>query len=167
MLWPTVIMGVAALILFVVAYSRGQGQHVKGLKSAWDTLSQTLPLLVFSFIVAGLASALIPRELITQLLGEESGWRGIFIGGIAGALAPGGPYVSLPICAGLCRMGASVGTAVAFLTGWQLWNVTRIPQEVGILGWKLTAVWIAVTAVVPPIAGWLAQLLFGNLNLLG
>jgi len=63
---------------------------------------------------------------------------------------------------GLLRTGASVGTMVAFLTGWSLWAVTRLPMEVGILGWKFTIIRIASTFFFPPIAGLIAQTFFAG-----
>jgi len=125
---------------------------------------QILPLLAFAFIVAGMVQVLIPRELLSEWVGAESGMRGILIGTVAGALAPGGPYVSFPIAAGLLRSGASVGTMVAFLTGWSLWAVSRLPMEVGILGWKFTLIHIASTFFFPPIAGWIAQMFFAGVK---
>jgi len=126
---------------------------------------QILPLLFFALIIAGLVQVLLPHELLSKWIGKESGFRGIIIGTIAGGLSPGGPYVSLPIVAGLLRSGASVGTMVAFLTGWSLWAVSRLPMEVGILGWKFTLIRLATTFFFPPIAGWIAQALFSNFKL--
>ena len=77
---------------------------------------------------------------------------------------PGGPYVSVPIAGGLLKTGASVGTMVAFLTGWSLWAITRLPMDIGILGWKFTLVRLACTFFFPPIAGLLANLLFSKIN---
>jgi len=114
--------------------------------------------LAFAFIVAGMIQVLIPQELLSEWVGAESGLRGIFIGTVAGALIHGGPYVSLPTAAGLLRSGASVGTMVAFLTGWSLWAFSRLPMEVGIMGWKFTLIRIASTFFFPPIAGWIAQM---------
>jgi len=48
--------------------------------------------------------SILPTELLSKWVGVESGLRGIFIGTIAGGLAPGGPYVSLPLVAGLLRV---------------------------------------------------------------
>ena len=95
-------------------------------------------------------------------MGAESGLRGILIGSIAGGLAPGGPYVSLPVVAGLLRAGAGVGTMVAFLSAWSLWAVARLPMEVGILGWKFTLIRLASTFFFPPVAGFIAQTLFST-----
>lgn len=160
MLIPTIIMGLLATILLFIGYYKGQGQHISGMRSALNMTVEILPLLVFAFIVAGMVQVLLPRELLSRWVGVESGMRGILIGSVVGGLTPGGPYVSLPIAAGLLRSGASVGTMVAFLTGWSLWAVSRLPMEVGILGWRFTLIRIATTFFFPPIAGLIAQAFF-------
>jgi len=162
MLWPTIIMGVAAAVLLFVAYQKGSGEHIVGLKSAGNLLLQILPLLIFAFIVAGMIRVLVPTEMIAKWVGTESGFRGILIGTVMGGLAPGGPYVNLPLAAGLLQVGASIGTMVAFLTGWSLWAIARLPMEVGIMGWKFTAIRLACTFFFPPIAGLLANLFFSR-----
>jgi len=126
---------------------------------------EIVPLLIFAFIVAGMVQVLIPQELISKWIGGESGFRGIILGSVAGGLAPGGPYVSLPIVAGLIKSGAGIGTLVAFLTGWSIWAIGRLPMEVGILGWKFTLIRLASTFIFPPLAGFIAQLLFSNSQL--
>ena len=163
---PTAIMGVLAALLLLIGYYRGEGQHWVGLKSAGHLLIQILPLLVFAFIAAGMIQVILPQELLSRWIGEKSGMKGIWIGTVAGGFSPGGPYVSLPVVAGLMHSGASVGTLVAFLTGWSLWAISRLPMEVGILGWKFTLIRIASTFFFPPIAGWIAQFLFSGAKLL-
>ncbi len=159
MLIPTIIMAVLAIILYTIAFVRDEGQHITGMKSAFRITIETLPLIIFAFIVAGLVQALLPRDLISRWVGIESGFRGIIIGTIAGGLTPGGPYVSLPIVAGLLKSGAGTGTMVAFLTSWSLWAVARLPMEFGILGWKFTLIRLASTFLFPPAAGMIANML--------
>jgi uncharacterized membrane protein YraQ (UPF0718 family) len=160
MLIPTIIMALLALVLFVLGYYKGQGQHLAGLKSALRMMVEILPLLFFAFISAGMIQVLLPQELVSKWVGSESGVRGIFLGTVAGGLTPGGPYVSLPILAGMLRAGAGAGTMIAFITSWSLWAVARLPMEVGILGWKFTLIRLASTFFLPPIAGLIAHLLF-------
>ena len=159
MLVPTIIMGALAVIFLLIGYYKGEGQHIVGMRSALRMTAEILPLLIFAFIVAGMVQVLVPRELLSKWVGAESGMRGILIGTVAGALAPGGPYVSLPVAAGLLQAGASVGTMVAFLTGWSLWAVSRLPMEVGIVGWRFTLMRIVSTFFFPPIAGLIAQVI--------
>ncbi len=159
MLIPAIIVGTLAIVLLLIGYYKGEGQHISGLKSALNMMVEILPLLVLAFIVAGMIKVLLPQELLLKWIGAESGIRGIFIGTMAGALIHGGPYVSLPLAAGFLRSGASVGTVVAFITGWSLWAFSRLPLELGILGWKVWLIRIASTFFFPPIAGLIAQAL--------
>ncbi|MDF1534900.1 MAG: permease [bacterium] len=160
MLAATVIFAVLAAILLAIGYYRGEGQHIAGLKAGFTILVQILPLLILAFIVAGMVQVLLPREVVASWVGAESGWRGIVIGTAAGSLTPGGPFVSLPMVAGFFRAGAGVGTMVAYITAWSLLSVARLPMEVGILGWRFTAVRIACTWFMAPLAGILANTFF-------
>ena len=160
MLIPTLILGILALVLVSIGYFQGEGQHISGMKSALTMTIEVLPLLVFAFIVAGMVQVLLPQELLARWIGAESGMRGILIGSVAGGLSPGGPFVSLPIAAGLLRAGAGIGTMVAYLTAWSLWALARLPLEVGIMGWKFVLIRLASTFFFPPIAGLIAQSFF-------
>ena len=164
MLIPTIIMGVIALVLLFIGYQKGGGEHVLGLKAAGNLLLQIVPLLIFAFIVAGMIQHLVPTEMISRWVGAESGFRGILIGTVLGGFMPGGPYVSLPIAAGLLRTGASIGTMVAFLTGWSLLAVSRLPLEIGLLGWQFTLIRLACTFFFPPIAGLIANTFFSRIS---
>ncbi len=166
MLIPTIIMGVIAIALLFIGYQRGGGEHILGLKTGGSLLIQIIPLLIFAFIVAGMVQTLIPREIISRWVGVESGFRGILIGTLMGSLTPGGPFVTMPIAAGLLRTGASVGTMVAFVTAWSLVAVARLPLEVGLLGWKFTLIRLACTFFFPPIAGLIANLFFPRTTVL-
>ncbi len=157
LLVTTLVMGAMAGGLVIVGVVRGDRQHVDGLHIALGTAARMLPLILCAFVVAGMAQALVPTGFVSRWLGEESGWKGIGIGAVVGSLTPGGPYVSLPLAAGLVQSGAGLGSSVAFLTGWAVWSVHRLPLEFSILGWRLTLVRVACCAVFPPIAGALAQ----------
>jgi len=164
MLIPTIIMGVIAIALLYIGYQRGGGEHIVGLKSAGNLLLQITPLLILAFIVAGMVQVLVPHEIISRWVGMESGFRGILIGSAIGGIMPGGPYVSMPIVAGLLRTGASIGTMVALLTAWSLLAFTRLPIEVGLLGWKFTLIRLACVFFFPPIAGLIANKLFSGIE---
>ena len=157
MLIPTIIMGILAFVVLIVGYQKGQ--HVEGLKATYQMTIQILPILVFAFIIAGFMRVLISQEMVAKWIGENSGIRGILLGTLAGAVSPGGPYVNLPIAAGLFRAGAGVGTIIAFLTGWSLMSLIRLPMEVGIIGWRLTTIRLLSVCIFPPIAGYIALFL--------
>lgn len=166
MLIPTIVMGLLAIILTFIAYNRGGGEHILGLKSGGSMLLQIVPLLIFALIVAGMVQVLLPQEMISKWVGAESGFRGLLIGTAMGGFTPGGPFVSMPIAAGLLRAGASLGTMVAFMTAWSLLAVSRLPLELGLMGWKFTLIRLACTFFFPPIAGFIANRLFSGVEVI-
>jgi uncharacterized membrane protein YraQ (UPF0718 family) len=78
---------------------------------------------------------------------------------------PGGPFVSMPIAAGLLRAGAGVGTMVAFIVSWSLLAVSRLPLEIGIMGWQFVAIRLTCVFFMPVAAGLIANTFFGKVVL--
>ncbi|MBE9527618.1 MAG: hypothetical protein IME99_00095, partial [Proteobacteria bacterium] len=99
---------------------------------------------------------------IAEWLGAKAGLTGIFIGAFVGWLIPGGPFVSLPIAAVMFKSGAGLGTMVAFVTGWGMGGLGRMTMEVGILGWRFTAIRLVCSFIFAPLAGVIAQAIFGG-----
>jgi uncharacterized membrane protein YraQ (UPF0718 family) len=157
----TVVTVLIAFALLVYAY--GQGAHVSGLSAGLKTLASILPLLVAVFTIAGLVEVLVPKERIAALLGDQAGIRGILFGCVAGAITPGGPYVSFPVVATIYHAGAGMGTIVAYVTAWSLWAVARLPMEIGIVGPRVTLVRLVSTLAFPPIAGLIAHTFFARM----
>jgi len=153
----TIIMIALAVILTVVAYFRG-GVHLDGLRLGAKTIGDNWLLLLASFAVAGLARVLIPKELISQWLGAQAGFKGILLGCIADGIMPGSPYSVFPIVASFYESGAGIGTIVGFVTAWSLWSVTRLPVEMSMIGPKVALTRYLSTLIFPPLAGLIAQL---------
>ena len=153
----TLILAAFAAILLAIAFWRGRDLPLAGLLAAGRTLWRNLPLLLLGFVVAGLAQVLVPKELITRWLGTEAGVKGILTGCVVGGLVPGAPYATFPLVAALYRGGASLGAVVGFVSAWSLWSVSRLPVEMALIDPKPALVRYAITFVVPPIAGLLAE----------
>ncbi len=166
MLISTIILGILAVAILIIAYLRGNELPVQGLKAGGSMFIQILPILLFALIIAGTLPLIVPREAIDSFIGAESGWRGILTGTFVGSLLPGGPYISFPIAAGFMRMGASIGTLVALVTAWSIIAILRLPLDVGFLGWKFTLIRLGCTFFIVPIAGFIAEKLFSNVDIL-
>jgi uncharacterized membrane protein YraQ (UPF0718 family) len=161
--WTSLALLAIALLLAAAAWHKGGPQALLGgLEEGGQTLVSVLPILIAAFVVAGFTQALIPPETIERWLGTQSGWRGILLACLAGALIPGGPYVYYPIAGALLRSGAGLGVLIAFITAKNLWTVTRLPYEFALLGPKLTLTRYALTLIIPPLLGWLCEKLFGR-----
>lgn len=156
------LVGVALALAGVAWWQGGQALVLAGLVRGGGTLLSVVPLLIAAFLIAGLIQTLVTREVVARWLGTESGWRGIALACLGGALMPGGPYVYYPIAASLLQAGASLGVLVAFVTAKNLWTVTRLPMEFALLGSRLTITRFVATLIVPPLLGVLAEVFFGR-----
>lgn len=155
----TILIWLLAGALVAVSLWRGGATLSVGLEGSWRAMVDLLPLLIGVFIIIGFADALIPKQLIADLLGGESGLRGIFIASGLGVLTPGGPFVSYPLVATLYQAGAGIGPLVAFITAWSLGSVSRLPLEIGLVGMRLTAIRLVSSFVFPPVAGLIATVI--------
>lgn len=153
-----VLAGVAAVLL-AIAFWQGRDVAWAGVMVGARTLWRNLLILLLGFLIAGLAQTLIPRHIITRWLSREAGFRGVLIGCVAGGLAPGAPYAIFPLVASLYFAGASLGVVVGFVSAWALWSVSRLPVEMALIDPRAALIRYAVTFVVPPIAGLLAEVL--------
>jgi uncharacterized membrane protein YraQ (UPF0718 family) len=161
MIAGTIALWTAAALLSLVARGIRPGACRDGWRLGRRNLVRYLPLLGLVFTISALLQVLLPPDLIRAWLGDASGWRGLVIGSVAGALIPSGPYVTFPIVISLYGAGAGAGTAVAMLTGWSLWNVGKLPYEASLLGPKFTLLRYALTLPFPLLAGFLARVFTG------
>lgn len=161
--WTLVLLTLVAGLLAGLAFREGGFEAVaKGLQSGAATLGSVTLLLVAAFIIAGLAQVLISQEVIDRWLSARSGWRGILLACLGGALIPGGPYVYYPIAGALLQSGAGLGVLIAFVTAKNLWSLTRLPLEFALLGPRLTIIRFTLTFIVPPLLGFAGEGLFGR-----
>lgn len=154
-----VVLSIMAAVLLLIAYR--QGKHIEGLKEAKKMLLNVLPLLVLAFIMVGFISLTIPEESFRAWLGKESGWRGLIIGPIVGALVQGGPYAFFPLFDAVFRDSIATGTAVAMITAWGMINVGHLPYEITFLGPRFVVMKYSIYIALPSLAGLVANLLSG------
>jgi len=158
-----VLLGMAVLLaaLVAIAWQRGGSDLVRqGLSGGTALLARYALLLVVSFLAAGFAEVLIPREWMRQTLGQESGLRGILIASAAGVVTPAGPFVAMPVAAVMLRSGAAPAAVVAFVTGWSLLALHRlVAWEIPILGARFALLRYAVCLALPIVAGLLTRAL--------
>lgn len=153
----TLILAAVAAILLAVAFWRGRDLPLAGVLAAGRSLWRNLVILLLGFLIAGLVQVLVPREWIARWLGAEAGVKSVVIGCVVGGLVPGAPYAVFPLVAALYQAGAGLGAVVGFVAAWSLWSVSRLPLEIALIGPRPALVRYAITFVVPPLAGLLAN----------
>ncbi|HET6379836.1 MAG TPA: permease [candidate division Zixibacteria bacterium] len=155
MLPSILILGTLVVVLLVVAVLVGGWSLAwRGMSSGGGLLLSVLPQLLLGFLLAGLITVLLPRDLLASVVGEESGLTGLVVATVAGLATPGGPFLQFPLVAALMQGGAGAGPVAAYLTAWSLlgWNRVLI-WELPLLGPSFTVSRLVVTLLLPILVG--------------
>ena len=165
-------MNITLLIMFiltatmtVIAYKKSPELPLQGALAGGKLFLNIFPAMALGFILAGMITVALPKEVMSRWLGEGSGIRGILLGTLAGTLTPGGPFIQFPIVAALLKAGAGVAPLVAYISAWSLTALNRfLIYEIPLLGTKLALCRMAVSLVFPIVIGWLTRLLWVRLQ---
>ena len=157
------ILGGATLVLIVVAYARGGWElPIRGLREGGELLLTIAPQLFVGFMLAGLVTVLLPRDVLGTLVGSESGFTGILIATGAGIVTPGGPFLQFPLVAALVSSGAAPGPVGAYLTAWSLMGWHRLViWELPLLGAQFTVARFVVSLALPVLVGLALPVMLG------
>lgn len=158
----TVILVILAALMIALAARRRDGSLRRGLDLSWTTLKRTIPLMLVAFAIVGFVEELAPQESVQAWIGPGSGIRGIFIGEVAGALLPGGPYVVFPLISALYQAGAGIGPTLAMITSWSGLALLSAAYELPFLGWRFTLIRMGLASSVPLLVGMLGMMFFGG-----
>lgn len=99
----------------------------------------------------------VPRELVSAILGRGGSTHGLFRAVGAGLVLDLCNHGILMVGMGLYKRGASLGQTIAFLIAspWNSLSLTLILAA--LIGWKWMLIFIALSAVIALITGWLAD----------
>lgn len=151
-------IGAGALIM--VARRRQDGSVGKGLRISADYLLIMMPRMVLALGMAGFAAELIPSDLVSHWLGGSSGFRGIMVASVVGALVPAGGIVAFPVALAIYKVGVGVPQLIAFLTSWAVFALHRVLAfEVPFLGLHFVTLRLTASILLPPLSGVIAEAL--------
>lgn len=157
MKWTIIAMVGLTLGLIGFAAYKGEGLVEQGFRTAGTTGLKFVPILLVAFVIMGFVDVLLPRDLVERWLSDAAGWRGLGVAWLAGVLTPAGSITGLPLAAALLKAGVGAGVLVTYLTSMATLSILRVPLEIGFYGWRLMALRVAVSLVLPFVAGALAR----------
>lgn len=147
-----------AVALGALCYAIGGAQAFSdALLRAKSLLLSVLPQLAGGVLIGGLVKQLVGKDTISALLGAGAGLRGLIIATAAGAVTPGGPFMTFPIACALWSAGAGAGVLVTYITAWSLLGFVKLTVwELPLMGIEFTWVRFLVSLPLPILAGLLA-----------
>lgn len=128
----------AGFLLFSILKSRPK--TAKSLKIARNMMANTLIDVIGIMAIVGLVLALLPPELIKNLLGGESLSLSTLLGAVIGTITIMPAFIAFPLSKSLYVNGAHLVAVAAFITTLTMVGVATIPIEVRHFGKKFTIV---------------------------
>ena len=128
------------LVLVIVSLVKSRQKTKMAFKKAWKALSNILPQFLGVIILVGVVLAFLDTETISALIGQSSGWLGVAIAAVIGAvtLIPG--IIAFPTAALLVAGGAGYMQIGAFISTLMMVGVVTLPVEFKYFGKKFAIV---------------------------
>lgn len=132
------ILYVITIVLLVISYYKDKKKTKMSLKKAWKSFENILPEFLGVIMLVGILLALLNPQVISQIIGNNSGWLGVIIGAVIGSitLIPG--FVAFPMAAMLLKNGAGYMQMGAFISTLMMVGIVTMPVEIKYFGKKLT-----------------------------
>lgn len=144
----TVLIGAAAIWLW--SSLPNEEWRRASYRAAFQTFKFTLPRVLIALLGAGLFAELLPEEAVQRYLGQEAGLTAVLAAILLGPITPGGAFVSFAIAAAALKAGAAPLAAVAYVTSWSLFSLTKVfSYELAFMGRQATLTRILVSLPVP------------------
>lgn len=126
------------IFLLVFSYFKDRKKTKMALKKAWKSFENILPEFLGVIMLVGILLAVLNPQVISQILGSNSGWFGVILAAVVGAitLIPG--FVAFPMAAMLLKNGAGYMQIGAFVSTLMMVGVVTMPVEIRYFGKKLT-----------------------------
>lgn len=134
-------------VLLTISFLKDKQKTRTALKKAWKAFENILSELLGIFIIAGIALSLLSPDLIGKIIGGQSGWIGVGLSALIGAitLIPG--FIAFPMASLLLKNGAGYAQIAAFVSSLMMVGVITLPIEIQYFGKKLS-IWRNISAFI-------------------
>lgn len=127
--------GVASVLL-VVSFIKDKKKTLLSLKRAWKMFIGVLPQFVAILLLVGLLLAVLRPETIQSIIGVESGFMGMLITSLLGAVTLVPVLIAFPVAAELLKNGAGITQIAVFISTLTMVGFVTLPMETKYLGKK-------------------------------
>ena len=126
-----------AVILLGISFVKDKKKTALSLKRAWKMFVNVLPQFVAILLLVGLLLAVVTPETIQRVIGTESGFMGMLITSLLGAIALIPALIAFPVAAELLNNGAGITQIAVFISTLTMVGFVTLPMEIKYLGKKV------------------------------
>lgn len=125
-----------AAILLVISFIKDKKKTFLSLKRAWKMFTNMLPQFIAILLLAGLLLAVLEPKTIKNIIGSESGFMGMMITSLLGAVTLVPALIAFPVAAELLKNGAGIAQIAVFISTLTMVGFVTLPMEIKYLGKK-------------------------------
>ena len=131
---------IVCIVFLIISFLKSREKTKKALIKAWKSFENILPLLLGVIFMVGILIAVLNTQVISKLIGSNSGFSGVAISSIVGAitLIPG--FIAFPTAALLLENGAGYMQIAAFISSLMMVGIVTLPMEFKYFGKKISIV---------------------------
>ena len=132
-----IFINIFAFSCFVFAFIKDREKAQRSLIIAFRSFFRILPMVFILIVLIGLLMGFVPAAEISKFIGKQSGFSGILLVAIVGAILHIPALISFPLAASLVKSGASITAIAAFITTLTMIGVVTLPLEIKELGKRI------------------------------
>lgn len=126
------------LILLILSFTKSHQKTKMALLKAWKSFENILPLFLSILFIIGIMLAVLSPQVISKIIGSQSGWLGFIMAAIIGSITVIPGFVTFPLAAALLKNGAGITQIIVFISTSMMVGVITIPIEIKYLGRQVT-----------------------------
>ncbi len=132
------ILYITAVVFLIVSYVKDKGKTRTALKKSWKAFANIFPAMAGVLALMGLVLTVLSPEIISRLMGNKTGFVGMVITSVVGAitLIPG--FIAFPLASSLLERGAGITQIAVFISTLMMVGVVTAPLETKYFGRRET-----------------------------
>ncbi len=134
MSWFNATLYIVAVAALIFSFVKDKKKTRTALKKSLKSIENILPAMLVILMVIGVTMAWISPEVISSLIGENSGVWGVLIASVLGSitLIPG--FIAFPLASNLLKLNAGYTQIAAFISTLMMVGIITFPMEKKFLG---------------------------------
>lgn len=144
-------------LLNVAVILLGFDQGKAAFEAAALNFREMLLILPPIFVLMGLLDVWVRRETMIALMGERSGFKGMFLAFLMGSAAAGPLYAAFPMAYTMAKKGASVFNILIFIGAWSTLKIPLLLFELANLGVRFTLIRLIFNIFAIAFLSWLVK----------
>lgn len=132
-----VFINIFAVCCLIVSFFIDSAKTKQSLLVAVKSFLRVLPTVLIIIIFIGFLLGFVPPSEISEIIGEQSGFGGVLLVALLGALSHIPALISFPLAASLLESGASITALAVFITTLTMIGMVTLPLEIKELGKKM------------------------------